>query len=231
MSNSKGVRVLTPIIYFDVCALVLTAVAAFSIIFRKMVHGVSNRLFILLVSVLFADIVFDLWAVSLDTAHSTNMLLRYLSHTGYLVFRNVTIPVYTLYVISLTDTWHKIKGRLTTGLFMTFPITVILIALALNPITKDIFYINEKLAYTRGNFFWIVYISALSYVGFGLYYIIKYHKLFRTGQFISLLSIYPLTITAAGIQLVNPACLVELFFQFGCGYPHRHNHSAPRRTR
>ncbi len=203
---------MTPIIYFDVCALVLTAVAAFSIIFRKMVHGVSNRLFILLVSVLFADVIFDLWAVSLDTAHSTNMLLRYLSHTGYLVFRNITIPVYTLYVISLTDTWHKIKGRLTTGLFMTFPITVILIALALNPITKDIFYINENLAYTRGNFFWIVYISALSYVGFGLYYIIKYHKLFRTGQFISLLSIYPLTITAAGIQLVNPACLVELFF-------------------
>ncbi len=208
----KRGEVLTSIIYFDVCALVLTAVAAFSIIFRKMVHGVSNRLFILLVSVLFADVVFDLWAVSLDTAQSTNMFLRYLSHTGYLVLRNITIPVYTLYVISLTDTWHKIKGRLTTGLFITFPITVILTALALNLITKDIFYINESLAYTRGEFFWIVYIGALSYVGYGLYYIIKYRRLFRTGQFVSLLSIYPLTIAAAGIQLVNPTCLVELFF-------------------
>ncbi len=203
---------MTPIIYFDMCALVLAAVAAFSIIFRKMVHGVSNRLFILLVSVLLIDTAFDLWAVALDVAKSTNFVLRYISHTGYLVFRNITIPVFTLYIISLTDTWHKIKGRFTTGIFITFPITVVLIALLLNPITKDMFYINENLAYTRGPFFWLVYVSALSYVGFGMVYIIKYRKLFKTGQFISLMSIYPLTIAAAGIQLVYPMCLVELFF-------------------
>ena len=209
---ANEVIALTPIIYFDMCALILTAVAAFSIIFRKMVHGVSNKLFILLVSILFADIVFDLWAVSLDTAQVSNMILRYASHTGYLVLRNITIPVYTLYIISLTDTWHKIKGKVTTGVFMTFPITLILIALGFNAFTKDMFYIDENLRYTRGEFFWLVYICALSYVGFGLFYIVKYRRLFRTGQFISLLSIYPLTIAAAAIQMVTPTYLVELFF-------------------
>ncbi|MBQ5320134.1 MAG: hypothetical protein J6K17_13665 [Oscillospiraceae bacterium] len=51
---------MTPIIYFDVCALIITAVAAFSIMYRKMTHGTTNRLFILLVAIVFTDIAFDI---------------------------------------------------------------------------------------------------------------------------------------------------------------------------
>ncbi|MBQ7980828.1 MAG: diguanylate cyclase, partial [Oscillospiraceae bacterium] len=203
---------MTPIIYSDVCALVIISVAAFSIVFRKMFHGISNRLFIVLVAVIFADIAFDLWAVTLDVMRSSNLTARYISHTGYLLFRNLTMPVYTLYIISLTDTWHKIKNKLATGLFITFPITVILVALALNPITHDMFYINEDFVYTRGEFFWVAYICAISYVGFGLFYIISSRKLFRTAHFISMLVIYPLTLSAVAIQCVLPMCIVELFF-------------------
>ncbi len=203
---------MTPIIYFDVCALVITAVAVFSIIFRKMTHGVSNRLFILLVAVVFVDIVFDIWAVSLDIARSTNIVLRYISHSGYLIFRNLTMPIYTLYIISLADTWHKLKGRFTTAVFITLPITVMIVAVLLNPFTKDMFYIDENYVYTRGSMFWVAYICALSYVGFGLFYIIKCHKLFRMAHFVSMLVIYPLTLSAVAIQCVLPMWLVELFF-------------------
>ena len=203
---------MTPIIYFDVCALVITAVAVFSIIFRKMTHGVSNRLFILLVAVVFVDIVFDIWAVSLDIARSTNIVLRYISHSGYLIFRNLTMPIYTLYIISLADTWHKLKGRFTTAVFITLPITVMIVAVLLNPFTKDMFYIDENYVYTRGSMFWVAYICALSYVGFGLFYIIKCYKLFRMAHFVSMLVIYPLTLSAVAIQCVLPMWLVELFF-------------------
>ncbi len=203
---------MTPIIYFDICALFIIVVAAFSIVFRKMFHGISNRLFIALVAIVFADIVFDIWAITLDIAGDTNLIARYISHTGYLVFRNLTMPVYTLYIISLTDTWHLIKGRFTTGLFVTFPIAVTLVAFCLNVFTKDMFYIDENFVYTRGDRFWIAYICAISYVGFGLYYIIKSRKLFRTAHFISMLVIYPLTLSAVSIQLFFPMCIVELFF-------------------
>ncbi len=203
---------MTPIIYFDVCALIITAVAVFSIVFRKMTHGISNRLFILLVAIVFVDIVFDIWAISLDIARSTNLVCRYISHSGYLIFRNLTMPVYTLYIISLADTWHKLKGRFTTGIFITFPITVMIIAVLLNPFTKDMFYIDENFVYTRGPLFWIAYICALSYVGFGLFYIIKCRELFRTSHFISMLVIYPLTLSAVAIQCVLPMWIVELFF-------------------
>ncbi|MBR4096852.1 MAG: GGDEF domain-containing protein [Oscillospiraceae bacterium] len=203
---------MTPIIYFDVCALIIIIVAAFSIVFRKMFHGLSNHLFIALVAVIFADIVFDLWAVTLDMVKSTNLAARYISHTGYLLFRNSTMPVYTLYIISLTDTWHMIKGKLSTGLFITFPITVIFVSLLFNPITHDMFYIDENFVYTRGDLFWVAYICAMSYVGFGMYYIIKSRDLFRTSHFISMLVIYPLTLSAVAIQCLLPMCIVELFF-------------------
>lgn len=203
---------MTPIIYFDVCALVITAVAAFSIIFRKMTHGLSNRLFILLVAVVFTDIVFDIWAVSLDIARSTDLVMRYVSHSGYLIFRNMTMPIYTLYIISLADTWHLLKGRFTTAIFITLPITVMIVAVLLNPFTKDMFYIDENYVYTRGSMFWVAYICALSYVGFGLFYILKCNKLFRTSHFVSMLVIYPLTLSAVAIQCLMPMWLVELFF-------------------
>ena len=177
-----------------------------------MFHGLSNHLFIALVAVIFADIVFDLWAVTLDMAKSTNLVARYISHTGYLLFRNSTMPVYTLYIISLTDTWHMIKGKLSTGLFITFPITVIFVSLLFNPITHDMFYIDENFVYTRGDLFWVAYICAISYVGFGMYYIIKSRDLFRTSHFISMLVIYPLTLSAVAIQCLLPMCIVELFF-------------------
>ncbi len=177
-----------------------------------MFHGLSNHLFIALVAVIFADIVFDLWAVTLDVMKSTNLAARYISHTGYLLFRNSTMPVYTLYIISLTDTWHMIKGKLSTGLFITFPITVIFVSLLFNPITHDMFYIDENFVYTRGDLFWVAYICAISYVGFGMYYIIKSRDLFRTSHFISMLVIYPLTLSAVAIQCLLPMCIVELFF-------------------
>ncbi|MBQ5320133.1 MAG: EAL domain-containing protein [Oscillospiraceae bacterium] len=122
------------------------------------------------------------------------------------------MPVYTLYIISLADTWHKLKGRFTTGVFITLPITVILVAVILNPLTKDMFYIDENFVYTRGSMFWVAYICALSYVGFGLFYIIKCRELFRTSHFISMLVIYPLTLSAVAIQCVLPMWIVELFF-------------------
>ena len=203
---------MTPIIYFDVCALIIIIVAAFSIVFRKMFHGISNHLFIALVAVIFADIVFDLWAVTLDVLKSPNLIARYISHTGYLLFRNSTMPVYTLYIISLTDTWHMIKGKLSTGLFITFPITVVFVSLLFNPITHDMFYIDENFVYTRGNLFWVAYICAASYVCFGLYYIIESRKLFRPAHFMSMLLIYPLTLSAVAIQCLLPMCIVELFF-------------------
>lgn len=177
-----------------------------------MFHGVSNRLFIATVAVIFINTVFDLWAITLDVMQSTNLIARYISHTGYLFFRNITMPVYTLYIISLTDTWHKIRWRFSTGLFLTFPITVVIVALILNPFTKDIFYIDENFNYTRGDCFIIVYISAAAYVCYGLYYIIKCRQLFLPTQFASMLAIYPLTFSAVAIQFLFPMYTVELFF-------------------
>ncbi len=206
---------MTTIIYFDICALILMAVVIFSIIFRKMTSGIQNRLFILLVSVIFADIVFDLWAVAMDTSPNYEQFsanARYISHAMYLTLRNITIPVYTLYVISLTDTWHKIKGSALMSILIVVPCALILILIAINPMTDKMFIIDENLKYVRGPHMKIPYVTAVIYCSIGIIYLLKHRKLFTGGKLASLIVIYPLTLAAAIIQWFNPIMLVELFF-------------------
>lgn len=206
---------MTPVIQFDMCAVIIVAVIFFSVIFRKMTKGIQNQFFMLLVAMILVDTIFDLWAVAEDTRpdpENCSIFIRYLSHTGYLILRNLTIPVYTLFLISLTDTWHKLKKSLLHKIILIVPCSIVLTMLALNPLTKLMFYINNDYAYTRGPLFPIVYASAIIYVALGLSYIIRYRELFHGGKLASLVAIYPLTLAAAAIQWINPSLLVELFF-------------------
>lgn len=158
---------MTPIIYFDICALILLVVIAFSIIFRKMTNGITNRMFIILVGLVFVDVVFDLWAVSNDLNASNveiSMASRYISHMGYLVIRNITIPAYAIYLVSLTDTWHKLKKGWFLKSLLFVPCAAIVALLVTNPATNLMYYFDENLKYTRGPLFVLVYVNALIYV-------------------------------------------------------------------
>ncbi|MGN0674480.1 MAG: EAL domain-containing protein [Oscillospiraceae bacterium] len=206
---------MTPIIYFDMCALILVLVIVFSVIFRKMINGLSNRLFLVLSAILLVDIIFDLWAVAEDIrpdVENCSMAVRYISHMGYLFFRNLTVPVYTVYLISLTDTWHKLKKDWALKTMLILPCSVVFVMILLDPFTNLIFYFDENYKYTRSHCFPMVYINAIVYVGLGLFYLIKYRKLFSNTKLISLYSIYPLTLIATALQWYKHELLVELFF-------------------
>lgn len=54
------------ILYFDICAAIVILTLMFSVISRKMISGISNRIFILLIAIILTADVFDLWSVALD---------------------------------------------------------------------------------------------------------------------------------------------------------------------
>lgn len=205
---------MTKIIYFDICALILVAVIAFSIVYRKMTIGISNKLFILLVSLFLADIIFELWTVSADMhpePQNVSLSVRYISHAGYLLIRNLTIPVFSLYLISLTDTWHKIRKATMLKAMLIAPYVLLVCLICSTHVTKLIFYINENYVYARGKLFPLVYVCSLYYGAIGLCYIFRYRKLFHTGYIVLLCSMYIMAIVAALLQCINPEWLVELF--------------------
>lgn len=200
------------VIYFDICAVLVLFMIIFSVSSRKMTVGMSNRLFIVLTSVTLATTVSDVLSVVVPYSSSgvMNIVCNGLQY-AYLALRNTMAPVYIFYLISLTDTWHKLKKNIAFKLCMTVPYLVIIAMLISDAFTDDVFYFDENGAYTRGPAMPVLYVCSFFYLAVGCVYVIKHRKLFTAEKLLSLGAIFPLTLISLAVQWVFSGLLVEMF--------------------
>lgn len=194
---------------FDIAALVILTLLLISCIVRKMTSGTSNRLFLAFITFNLITTVFDIWAVMLDNAGSTSHLALYVAHSGYLIMHIFTVPVCVLFVISLTDTWHKIRKSFWIQFVLWAPLLTVVAALLINPFTNKMFLVDG--GYQRGPWFFLIYGAVLIYVVFAIGYMIWYRRLVERSKMIAVMSYIPIGITAMLIQMVSPTMLVEMF--------------------
>ena len=200
------------VIYFDICAALILCMLLFSVFFRKMTVGMSNRLFIVLTSVTLATTVSDILSVVVPYSGSgiMNVVCNGLQY-AYLALRNTMAPVYIFYLISLTDTWHKLKNNIVFKLCMIIPYMVIIAMLISDAFTDDVFYFDENGAYTRGPAMPVLYVCSFFYLTAGCMYVIRYRKLFTAEKLLSIGAIFPLTLVSLAVQWVFSGLLVEMF--------------------
>ncbi|MDE7429269.1 MAG: hypothetical protein K2N00_08420, partial [Lachnospiraceae bacterium] len=194
---------------FDIAALLILTILFVSCILRKMTSGTQNRLFLVFISFTWLATVFDIWAVSLDNANSTNMLALYAAHCGYIIIHNFTVPLYTLFVISLTDTWHKIQKNVWIQAVLWVPYLVLFAALVTNPLTRKMFTVDA--GYQRGEWFFLIYTVIAVYMIFVLGYVIYYRELLEFSKTLIFLSYIPIGLTTLMIQMLYPTMLVEMY--------------------
>lgn len=194
---------------FDIAALLILTILFVSCIFRKMTSGTPNRLFLVFISFTWLATVFDIWAVTLDNAGSADLLALYAAHCGYLIIHNFTVPLYALFVISLTDTWHKIRKSFWIQAVLWVPYLSLFVALLTNPLTKKMFTVHS--GYQRGEWFFMIYAVIAIYMIFVLAYVIYYRELLEFSKTLMFLSYIPIGLTTVMIQLVNPTMLVEMY--------------------
>ncbi len=198
-------------IYFDICAVIILLMLVFSVYFRKMTVGLTNRLFIVLIFVTLATAVSDILSVVVPYGGGSASVLCSAFQYLYLLLRNSMSPVYILYLISLTDTWHKLNKSLVFKLFLVVPYSVILVTLVSNFFTGAVFSFDGNGAYTRGPAMPVLYVCSFTYLVTGIGYIIRYKKLFKAEKLLALCAIFPLTVVSLAIQWVFPDMLVEMF--------------------
>lgn len=198
------------LIHFDICALVLLLVLLFSVLARKMTKGLTNRMFILVLSTMLASTFFNIWAILLDNSHCSDHTLMYISHTGYLICHNMSTPAYVLYIISLTDTWHKMLKNKVQMSLLTVPILTVISVLIVNLFTDCVFEISDH-TYKRGKLFFILYAVAVYYMVFGLIYLFRCRRTLSKSKIFSISAMTPLMIIAILIQFVFPRIVVEMF--------------------
>jgi len=202
------------ILYFDICAIVIMLILFASIFLHKMTRGRINRSFIYgiiccLLAAIF-DVCCEMYGIWLPIREE-NILPRYIFFYGYFLFRNMTALVYVCYLISLTDSWHKLTESLWLKLTFMVPYIVLLLALLTNPWTNLIFYFNENLNYMRGDGIYILYAVSLCYLIIGFCHLLKYRELFSRNNLLALLSLFPLTASAVLFQFFFPHLLIEVF--------------------
>lgn len=204
------------IIYFDYCALILLMILLLSTIFRRMTRGRVNYYFLAMLGMSILTVMADIWAIHLDELGPGNIVAKYVAHTLYLLLHNFTPQLYILYLVAQTDTWHRLNRSRFQKLLLYVPIILVISTLIVNPFRHIIFYLDESDYYTRGSLFFLLYVSVLIYIVFGISYIIRYRKLFSKRRFSALLGLFPLMMGAVLIQFVYPGMVVEMF-AIACG--------------
>ena len=199
------------VVYFDYCALCLNFILLYSAIFRKMTRGRKNKYYFILLLCSMLSVLADIWAVNLENLGAGNIVLKYIVHSCYLFFHNLTPVCYIVYIIGQTDTWHKLKQGKLLQACLFLPIIIATIMLVLNPFNRAVFYLNENDVYTRGEWFQVLYVIACMYMAFGVIYILWYRKLFTKARFFSLIVLFPMLAFSAGLQYLIPELLVEMF--------------------
>lgn len=202
------------ILYFDVAAFLILVIILFSLVFRKMLSGRANRFYALLLIQIILTTIADFWSESFGvwiTATESNMTERWILCYFYFLLRNMTTPLYHLFICAVTDTWHILKKSKGLQLMLIVPYLIIFLTVITNPFHHMTFYFDENLVYHRGVLLYIPYVISFFYLICGAVYLIKYRKMVTKDKFVALMLMYPLNVLAVLIQLFFPRLLVEMF--------------------
>ena len=198
------------IMYFDICALIIIIVLLFSIFFHKMIHGLVNRIFLVLSFSCLAATLLDLLRFSSWLVQNNMRIAEELSY-AYFVCRGLNAFIYIIYLIGYTDTWQKVEKNLKVKIILAIPGVLCLLALIANRSTGIIFSYNEQLEYVKGKYVYIIHACLFWYLVYGIYYVWKYKVLFTKWKMMAVFSMFPLTFVSAIIQFINPDLQVEMF--------------------
>lgn len=198
--------------YFNYSALVIQVIILLSTYQRRLTKGRSNRFFLLTTFEIFVTTLFSTASIILDNSGSGFVTAKYVTHWFYLLLHNITALLYFFYLVSLSDTWHKLKQYFALKVLMAVPVIIISFLLIVNFFSPKVFYIDSATgAYTRGPYFPLLYLNAGISLVYGIVHIIHRRELFSKSTIIYIFALYPLFIIAAGIQFFFPQIKIEMF--------------------
>lgn len=202
------------VLYFDIAAIAILIIIIITLIVRKMLSGRANRFLAFLLVIIFLTSIFDFWSESYGVwlpAKESNQTLRTVLCYGYFFLRNMTTPVYHMFICAVTDTWHIVRKSKRLQAVLMIPYIIICVTLLTNPFHHMTFYFDENLVYHRGILLYVLYLASFFYLVCGVVYLIRFKKMITKDKFVALILMYPFNVLAILIQLFWPRLLVELF--------------------
>ena len=201
------------IITFDICSLIILLVLLLSLFLRRLTRGKSNVLYILLVTIVFLSGIFDILRVALPQKlpHTlTSQIQIYVYNYLYFIFRNLSTPVYILFIFSVCGMWHEFNRDYLLKITWGVPVFAVITLIVMNIITHRLFIITPELEYVRGPWLTYMRICAIWILAYSIICLIYNRQMISRQKFIILLSLCPINIIGVVIQLYWPQYLVEI---------------------
>jgi len=159
------------IIEYEIAAVILSLTVIFSFFRKKIITTRLTNSFMLVILVVFAASVTDIFSVYFMTIKDNSPLwLLYLANViYYAIFSVFPIAFYNCIRCSILENFTRSRFKIAR---YYLPISVIEICILTSPFTHLIFYFDEKMQFYKGPGFFLIYVAAGIYFGSSIYKII-----------------------------------------------------------
>lgn len=198
---------MTATFHLDLCAILLMTALIIGIIVRKLYRGRTNMAFLLLVVSGFLTSVFDFIAelAANDIIFSSeNLVFRYIIDYLFFICRNITAPIYILYIASLMGVWYLTKKKRYLIYIWSVPYIIDLVLILGNPIFKWMFYYDSNNVYHRGPLYAILYAVAAFYMIISVDVIFRFKELTSLEKKFMLMMFLPFNLASVLLLAVIP---------------------------
>lgn len=202
------------IITFDICSLITLIILISSLFFRKMTRGKSNVLYLVLATFVFLSGVFDILRIYLPTklTHGTvNSIVQiYIYNYLYFIFRNLSTPIYILFIFSVCGMWHEFNKDILLKLTWGVPVLAIVAIMGMDVFVHKLFVITPQLEYVRGPWLSYMRICAIWILAYSVICLVYNRNMISRQKFFLLLTLCPINVIGVVIQQYFPRYVVEI---------------------
>ena len=195
-------------IYLDFCAIALFLGMIFTVIYRKSIITSRGKFFLAMLLFGLISGIADILSIN----SSLNSLVVYIFNVIYFASRTLIALSFCLYMISLTDNWHKYKNGPWRILLLFIPFILVIGLLISNYWTHWVFDVSDG-KYIRGMLidYGIMYICTFVYFLIALIYFIIYREFFNRVKKFAIIQVYPILIIVLLFQAFRMNWLIEIF--------------------
>lgn len=201
-------------ISFDICATAVTAIALYTILFRRDLQRASNRVLLVMLIMHFISEVLDIWSSYVNSYPQTcSLLLRDFTNYTFLAIHTSEACVFLCYLLTQLGMWKSLK-KWQKALMILPEILLILLPLALNPFLRCTFYYDQQNVYRHGPLMPPLYIGGVLYMFLCIFLVARKRERLTFRQRRAALALLFLSAVPILIQsLFMQHQLIELFFQ------------------
>ncbi|MBQ7588962.1 MAG: EAL domain-containing protein [Lachnospiraceae bacterium] len=193
------------IVYFDICAIVLSVTVLVFLLVKHYTKDRTNCLIITLSALIIASAAMDLFDSMFGTyipQSQSNAGIQFVSNTIFYIIRHLTTPAYVLFLFSFMGIWHKLKQQKIFALWIILPAAGIILSIIWNIFSGKIFYISRDGVYTRGGYIGIIYFWSAFHLLLILYMVIKFRRTVRKSEMFMIFAFAPFNILAIFVQRI-----------------------------